>query len=80
MMLQQEIAFNKNNSLIGEQKEVIIDRLNEDKNAVGRTKGDCPEIDQEVILFDNDLKIGQIYQVEIIESQGYDLIGKIKRE
>ncbi|RKX18749.1 MAG: 30S ribosomal protein S12 methylthiotransferase RimO, partial [Candidatus Zixiibacteriota bacterium] len=31
MMLQQEIAFNKNNSLIGEQKEVIIDRLNEDK-------------------------------------------------
>ncbi len=80
MMLQQEIAFNKNNFLIGEQKEVIIDRLNEDKNAVGRTKGDCPEIDQEVILLDNDLKIGQIYQVEIIESQGYDLIGKIKRE
>ncbi len=80
MMLQQEIAFNKNNSLIGEQKEVIIDRLNEDKNAVGRTKGDCPEIDQEVTLFDNDLNIGQIYQVEIVKSQGYDLIGKIKRE
>ena len=80
MMLQQEIAFNKNNSLIGEQKEVIIDRLNEDKNAVGRTRGDCPEIDQEVTLFDNDLNIGQIYQVEIVEAQGYDLIGKIKRE
>lgn len=80
MMLQQEIAFNKNNSLIGEQKEVIIDRLNEDKNAVGRTKGDCPEIDQEVTLFDDDLNIGQIYQVEIVESQGYDLIGKIREE
>lgn len=80
MILQQEIAFNKNNSLLGEQKEVIIDRLNEDNNAVGRTKGDCPEIDQEVTLFDNDLEIGQIYQVEIVESQGYDLIGKIIRE
>ena len=48
MMLQQEIAFAKNNSLIGSQRDVIIDAICDDGGAIGRTCADCPEIDQEV--------------------------------
>ena len=48
MTAQREIAFEKNNSLIGSRKEVIIDTVNDDNSATGRTKADCPEIDQEV--------------------------------
>jgi ribosomal protein S12 methylthiotransferase len=75
MTLQQEIAFEKNNSLIGNMLEVIIDTAAENEPAVGRTFGDCPEIDQEVFVHGKDLQVGDICRVEINAAQGYDLIG-----
>ena len=75
MMLQQEIAFARNNSLIGSQREVIIDSVNNDGTATGRTRWDCPEIDQEVVVSGRGLRSGLICQVQIINSEGYDLRG-----
>ncbi len=77
MMFQQEIAFEKNNSLIGSVKEVIIDSLKEDGTAIGRSRDDCPEIDQEIIVSGENLEIGTLYKVEISDTDGYDLIASV---
>lgn len=77
MMAQQEIVFELNNNLIGSCQSVIIDSINEANEAVGRTYADCPDIDQEVIIPDPDLSVGDIVDVEIVSSNGYDLNGKV---
>ncbi len=75
MSLQREIAFEKNNNLIGQTVDVIIDSLKEDGPATGRTRGDCPEIDQEVYVSGNDLAVGRICAARIDAVDGYDLQG-----
>jgi len=75
MSLQQEIAFLKNNSLIGNVEKVIIDSVEAGKPAVGRTRGDCPEIDQEVFVSGTSLQVGDICRVRIEGVEGYDLTG-----
>ncbi|MCP4684380.1 MAG: 30S ribosomal protein S12 methylthiotransferase RimO [bacterium] len=75
MSLQREIAFEKNNSLIGNVKEVIIDSVKAGESAVGRTKGDCPEIDQEVMVSGEASEVGDICRVRIEGVEGYDLVG-----
>ncbi|UCG61878.1 MAG: 30S ribosomal protein S12 methylthiotransferase RimO [Candidatus Zixiibacteriota bacterium] len=77
MTAQQDIAFAKNNSLIGQRRDVIIDAIQEDGSALGRTWADCPEIDQEIFVKGVQLQIGRIYQVEITASKGYDLEGTV---
>ena len=79
MLIQRDIAVSKNNSLIGTTKEVIIDAVPDDGPAVGRTRADCPEIDQEVFVSGNAINIGDICEVRIDGAEGYDLIGhKVK--
>ncbi|MCD6249085.1 MAG: 30S ribosomal protein S12 methylthiotransferase RimO [candidate division Zixibacteria bacterium] len=77
MMLQMEIAFERNNSLIGNIVEVIIDTVETDGPAVGRTRGDCPEIDQEVIVVGGQPKVGEFCRVRIEQAEGYDLKGTV---
>ena len=74
MTLQQEIAFERNNSLIGQTVEVIIDTVDSKSQAVGRTRGDCPEIDQQVLVKGRDTSVGEICRVHIDSTEGYDLI------
>jgi len=80
MNLQQEIAFEKNNLLIGSVKKVIIDKTGENGKAVGRTKADCPEIDQEVFVQGSKPEVGEIREVRITAVDGYDLVGKIQED
>ena len=80
MNLQQEIAFEKNNLLIGKAKKVIIDRIGENGTATGRTEADCPEIDQEVFIRGDGLKAGDFVTVRITAVDGYDLVGKIHED
>ena len=74
MTLQQEIAFRKNIALIDTIQKVIIDKAEPDSLAVGRTKGDCPDIDQNVLVRDAKVKTGDILDAKIIMTEGYDLI------
>lgn len=80
MITQSEIAFDKNDSLIGTSVEVILDSLIDENTARGRTPGDCPEIDQEVVVCGSDLEAGQVVQVRIEAVDGYDLIGKVVQD
>jgi len=75
MTLQRDIAFAKNESLIGTVQEVIIDSVDGNATAIGRTRSDSPEIDQEVFVRGDSLARGDIVNVRIYSADGYDLRG-----
>lgn len=76
MTLQSEIAFENNSDLIGSTVTVLIDRIEQDGTAFGRTASDCPDIDQEVIVSGGGVKVGDLCQVKIESALGYDLAGE----
>lgn len=78
MEIQQEISATLSAGKIGSQMKVIIDRL-EGEYYVGRTEFDSPEVDPEVLIRSTEgtLQIGTFYQVEIIDSDDFDLFAKI---
>jgi len=76
MQVQQEISLINNNKLINTLQNVIID-CKENENYIGRTQFDSPEIDNEVIIKDNNLKIGSFYNIKIIDATEFDLQGEI---
>jgi len=80
MEIQNGIAKEQNAEKVGQSLKVIIDR-EEGDYFIGRTEFDSPEVDQEVLLHKEDnkvLEIGEFYQVEITDSEDYDLFGIAK--
>lgn len=80
MELQSAVSEEVNRELTGKTFKVLIDRK-EEGYYIGRTEHDSPEVDPEVLIEDkpdNVLKIGEFYNVEIVEVDEYDLYGKIK--
>lgn len=82
MAVQEEISLVKNRELIGQVMPVVIDRI-EDGVAWGRTEFDCPEVDNEVCIqsaengfLPSDLKVGEMYPVEITDAEAFDLFGE----
>ncbi len=75
MQIQQQIAFEHADSLIGYELDVLIDTQVEEGVWVGRTFADAPEIDSSVIVSGDNLHVGQMVPVEILERQDYDLVG-----
>lgn len=77
MDIQQEIAFQQSERLVGTTQKVIIDRASEGYY-IGRTQYDSPDVDPEVLIpTDEELIIGAFYDVEIVEADGFDTIGKL---
>lgn len=75
MSLQKEISEQKLTAKVGQRLEVLIDEVDEE-GAIGRTKGDAPEIDGAVYLNgETDLKVGQVVTATIEASDSYDLWG-----
>lgn len=78
MRVQQRISAEIMAEKIGKVFKVIIDRQEGDWY-VGRTEYSSPEVDTEVLLpIDEELEIGQFYDVEITGSEEFDLYGKLK--
>ncbi len=77
MTLQQEIAFEKNNRLIGSIQDVIIDAVNGDGSGAGRTRADCPDVDQEIIVTGQTIQVGDLLKVTVTAAEGYDLKGVV---
>jgi ribosomal protein S12 methylthiotransferase len=80
MTLQQEIAFEQNQKLVGSKIEVVIDSIDADGMAVARSKADCPDIDQELFISGPELTPGTICTVLIESAEGYDLKGSVVKE
>ncbi len=75
MEMQQEIAFEFGESLIGYELDVHIDEHVRDDLWIGRTFADAPEIDACVYVRGQGIEVGQMVPVEITERDGYDLAG-----
>lgn len=77
MELQAGISRERLQEKVGSTMEVLIDEVDED-SAIGRTKGDAPEIDG-VVTIENGtgLEIGEIVEVKITNSDEHDLAGKL---
>ena len=82
MEMQQEIAFEKAASHVGESMDVIIEgRIPEEGVYVGRTYMDAPNVDSQVYLSSGlDLISGTIVRARITDSVEYDLKGVIEDE
>ncbi len=79
MDVQRDISMRKNLEKIGKDYKVLIDRK-EGGYWVGRTEFDSPEVDNEVLITatdDNYMRIGDFYNVKIIDAMEYDLYGEI---
>jgi len=76
MAIQQEIALDINRAKIGFVLKVIIDRK-EEEYFVGRTEFDSPEVDCEVMVNGENIKIGSLYNVKIADAEEFDLYGEI---
>ena len=80
MEIQQEISFRKNQEKIGKAFKVLFDRK-EGEFFIGRTEGDSPEVDNEVLVpaANNYVRVGDFAQVKITDAMDYDLIGEIAK-
>ena len=62
---------------MGTIQKVIIDRASEGYY-IGRSQYDSPDVDPEVLVVtDEELTIGDLYDVEIVEADGFDTIGRL---
>ena len=78
MEIQSEISRSVNASLVGKRVKVLIDRR-EEAYYVGRTEHDSPDVAPEVLISsDKPLKIGTFYEVEMVDSDDYDLYARVE--
>ncbi len=77
MELQEEIIFDKNETMTGRELWVMIEGSVDGENAyVGRTYRDAPEIDGYVFVHTNEtLMTGDFVKVRVTGAYEYDLIG-----
>ncbi len=80
MNIQQEISLRKNQEKIGQNLKVLFDRK-EGEYFVGRTEGDSPEVDNEVLVKASDsfIRIGDFAQITITDAAEFDLYGELTK-
>lgn len=78
MKIQQQIAFEKAEEMIGKKLEVLIEgKLPEDGVFIGRTYKDAPNVDGMIFVnSDRELVTGDVVTVGITDYHEYDLIGE----
>ena len=81
MELQQEIVFEKTESMIGRELMVMIEGKIVDENAyIGRTYMDAPNVDGNIfVTTDEDIISGEFASVKVTGAADYDLIGEITK-
>ena len=79
MELQQEIAFEQAEDMIGREVLVMIEGKVADENAyVGRTYKDAPNVDGFIFInTDEELMSGDFAMVKVTGALEYDLIGEL---
>lgn len=74
---QQAISTARLAAKVGREMDVLIDEIDEDGDAVGRSSADAPEIDGNVFITSPQaLEPGQMVRVRITDSSEYDLFGE----
>lgn len=80
---QAKVVKKRNKRYIGKRLIVIVEGYHPDSPLLmrGRFYGQCPEIDGQIIINDGRkvTEFGRLYEVEVTDQAGYDLIGKVTR-
>ena len=79
--VQQNISKDKNNSYVGSKMKILVEKISNNNELIGRSYHFAPEIDGNVILSvnaNNDLKnyIGKFVEASISFADEYDLYGE----
>lgn len=83
MLAQQEVAFAKARQMKGRTIEVLVERpagRDAEDGWVARHAGQAPEIDTTTLVHSPDLHAGELLDVTITGSDGYDLIAERPRK
>ena len=72
----QQISLEINQNKIGKTIEVLIDRQ-EGEFFVGRSEGDSPEVDGEVLVKADNLTIGTFVNVRVTDADEFDLYAEV---
>lgn len=79
--VQKEIVEERMQKWVGEKIVAIVEGFHPDSELLLRARhsGQCPEIDGQIIINDGRkvTSFGKLYEVEITDAIGYDLIGKV---
>lgn len=77
MAVQQSISEEIEAAWVGKEVQVVIDRKEGDYY-IGRTQYSSPEVDPEVLIpvSDGNLRVGSFYNIQITDSDEFDLMGK----
>ncbi|MBV6656103.1 MAG: 30S ribosomal protein S12 methylthiotransferase RimO [Mameliella sp.] len=78
MEIQQAISEEKNHEKVGKTLKVLFDRK-EGEFFVGRSEGDSPEVDNEVLVRAEGhyVRVGDFADVRITEATDYDIYGEL---
>lgn len=78
MQLQQKIAFENGQEMVGKTLDVIVEgKLSEDNIYIGRSYMDAPNVDGYIFVdSEEQLMSGDMIRVKITSAKEYDLIGK----
>lgn len=78
---QFKVVRKKNKEKIGRKFEAIVEGFHPESQMLlrARHKGQCPEIDGQIIINDGRkvTEFGLVYEVEIMDATDYDLIGRV---
>jgi ribosomal protein S12 methylthiotransferase len=79
MALQQGIVFGRNEGRLGEEVELLVEGAHGETEhlLVGRTRGQALDVDGQVLVNDGVAPAGSFATVEITDTAGYDLVGRI---
>ena len=78
---QMKAVEKKGKKMIGRKLSAIVEGFHPDSQLLLRARysGQCPEIDGQIIINDGRkvTAFGELYEVEITDTAGYDLIGRV---
>ena len=79
MELQAGIAGERNKERLGRTVEVLVEGTHPETELLltGRTAGQSQDVDGQVLINDGQAEPGSFVQVELTETAGYDLVGRI---
>jgi len=80
MEFQQNISKKRNQALVGQSIEVMVEGLHEESDLIvkGRHRGQAPDIDGNVLIVDGKPELYTIQNVLITEAHAYDLVGIVE--
>ena len=77
MLLQQDISLSRNQSLVGEKMDVLVEGY-DGGISIGRSYRDAPEIDG-FVLIEGKAPVGEITTVQITGAMPHDLTAQLLR-